>query len=435
MKQKYYVDNLMSRFIKCLLWDTYLPIVSIWKPNTPIIKGLTYVTFDRNIVRAKLDYTPNSENRGPQTSLNSTYFEKLDDYVVGKFYRGITTNFRSNSALYDSSTHYYLGQYLRAYRDIFGVDLMPFYNCYSGNASTKIRIKMNTTLDANGNVDSMSEKLIDNNTIDDGLITYIVPIKFNQYYTIYFNSQVPFRIKPAYYDGISLSDVKNVNGQIVRSDLVGYCSAIQPHVYKPLTYAGNQEAGNVATKLKEEYLVLLIQVPKKINSALTVLEGDYSNTKINNNPFLDDRGNIVRISKLTNHYIGNIKELSKEDVESIFKPVSSLPHNVDRITYAFNNRLIEYLLYAPIVVNDRIKDNIKRVQENITSSNAKKVFGEIYKCNYVKDVWDNQLRYYLYNLVTQGVERVLKYDVNGFVDKDSEFIIDRGKVLGGDFDV
>ena len=56
MFQKYYSDNLISKFIKCLLWDTYIPTVDIWRPGKSIIKGFTYITYDRYIVKAEQDY-------------------------------------------------------------------------------------------------------------------------------------------------------------------------------------------------------------------------------------------------------------------------------------------------------------------------------------------------------------------------------------------
>lgn len=57
------------------------------------------------------------------------YFEIIEPYIRGKFYKGLTTNFTSNSSLYDSKTHYYLGEYLRMIRDLDDINLMPYYNC------------------------------------------------------------------------------------------------------------------------------------------------------------------------------------------------------------------------------------------------------------------------------------------------------------------
>jgi len=37
----------------------------------------------------------------------------------------------SKSSYYDSDTHYRLGRYLRYIRDVYNINLMPFYNCYN----------------------------------------------------------------------------------------------------------------------------------------------------------------------------------------------------------------------------------------------------------------------------------------------------------------
>lgn len=51
-----------------------------------------------------------------------------------------TQTFESITDYYDSDTHEYLGNYLRAYRDIKGINLMPYYNCFSGVFTSKFSI-------------------------------------------------------------------------------------------------------------------------------------------------------------------------------------------------------------------------------------------------------------------------------------------------------
>ena len=46
---------------------------------------------------------------------------------------------------------------------------------------------------------------------------------------------------------------------------------------------------------------------------------------------------------------------------------------------------------------------------------------------YINDVWESNLRYYIYNIVTQNEKTPLYKDLNGYVDKDSEYIIQNGK--------
>lgn len=107
-----------------------------------IIRGLTYIT-PNYIVKCnkssegyiiengKIKYTPKSVNDTylDENDNSQPYFEIIEPYIRGKFYKGITTNFVSNSSLYDAKTHYYLGEYLRMIRDLDGINLMPYYNC------------------------------------------------------------------------------------------------------------------------------------------------------------------------------------------------------------------------------------------------------------------------------------------------------------------
>lgn len=501
MSQKYQVDNLTSRFIKCLLYDTYIPTVDIWKPGKPLIKGMTYITNDKYIVVAKKDYLPiietvesttynessiklahtniikvneliidghlisqylyfdqdvievykinNQEGiiynidvllptgvssvpasvsyiyknivAGPQSALDEEYFEIIEPYVQGKFYPGVTSNFKSNSSLYDSDTHYMLGQYLRMLRDLDDLDLMPYYNCFDGTTSDKIRID----IDDNG-----VESLIKNNEINDGFITYIVPIKFNKEYSIYYNSNVPFRVKPVYYDGITLSSLKDIsNDTEIKSTLIRHCSLTSPHILSPIERLAQYDmSGNSSSKLIEDYLCLLIQAPKN-NSPLIVLEDNYKNTNINS------INNINHLPEVLYGDKNDVLQLTEEEINNILKPYSSLLYKPTNMSYAFNDRLIEYLLLSPIINKDKIRDNIRRVQEYLTSEKAKKEFGYIYPYTYKKDIWDNLMRLYIYNLVIKDKKNPLYLDINGFVDKDSEFIIDRGKQGGGSLNV
>ena len=424
--QKFYVDNLISRFIKCLLWDTYIPIVDVWKPGKNIIEGFTYITNDKYIVVAKNDYIKGKTlGNGPQSSKDSTYFEIKEPFIEGKFYRGITTNFQATSPLYDPNTHYALGQYLRYVRDMHDIDLLPFYNCYCGENSNKIRI----IVDSDG-----VEKIITTNQIQDNLITYIVPVKYNKQYTIYYSSMTPFKIRPAYYDGITVKDFRTTeNNTIVTSTTVRSCSKKSPFIYDLPQISGKDiMTQNTSARLIEDYLVLLIQVPKNNNSNLVVLEGNYSDCNIIND----------LTPRLPNKYLGDGQSLTQSELNEILKPVSSLLTNYSNEEYAFSDRLIEYLLYSPITSSARIKDNIKRVQEYLSSSKAWEIFGRQYNLTKNKskvDIWDNNLRTYIYNIVTKDKKTPLTYDINGFVDKDSEFIIDKAKIniydkndVGGD---
>lgn len=425
MAQKYYVDNLISKFIKCLLWDTYIPTVDIWKPGKSLVKGFTYITYDKYIVVAKKDYpSSNPLDKEPKSALDQSYFTIIDKYIEGKFYKGLTTNFESNSALYDPDTHYMLGQYLRSIRDLHDLDLMPYYNCYSGISSDKLRINKiitkDTTIQDKYNI---SYNLVTDNTVNDGLVSYIVPIKMNQDYTIYYNTSIPFQILPIYYDNISAQEITNQKAIVVNG-----CSVLKPFKYKFDAKGNNDVFQDTRARLVEDYLCLLIQVPKNTDSNLVVLEGDYTNVKLN----LNNTNNEASGYKLPKVFLGDIDNI---DLNTILKPFPSLVLLQGDTNFAFSDRLIEYLLYNPIINNDRIKSNISRIQKYLSSNKAQEELGSKYTRTFIKDIWDNNLRYYIYNLVTQNNKTRLFKDINGFVDKDTEFIIDKAKIKEGDWNV
>ena len=662
MFQNYYSDNLISKYIKCLLSETYVPTVGIWKPGTSILSGFTYITYDGYIVRAKKDfiaypifeYDSKSKNTstssgiigsvsqviidgevsqedipvdvekygvkfndtyylylkehfdnginnflcsyfcgdiggvvrsrwnmtkiedlGPESTFDSTYFDVIKPYVQGEYYPGVSSNYESNSALYDSNTHYYLGNYLRMLRDINNIDLMQYYNCYSGDMSDSIRIKQsdikeyvyvgrlskyiinrndsftykeagkvseelyNSTLnyyyaDINNNVDikniayhidldnrvvtsnaggsyriseydygktfeiperdsednyytniylitgksgnltinSESNKYYEingggssfwynrtfrwdstaqyciridryyvyknnsyvgssevpwkesneyyalqsidaiyNGKVNDSNKVYIVPIKFNKIYSIYIDSYTPFKIQPVYYDGVFAKGIYDYSeDRLIGSTTVNYCSKTQPFIFNSIISIQKSVENVLSTsKLVEDHLVLLVQVPKSNKSPLVVLEGDYSDIGLNNN-------------SLPKLYVGN----GCSD-PLIFKSVPSLTRNLGNVENAFSDRLIEYLMNNVIVKNSSIKNNIERVQSYITSSTALKKLGNVYSKEIKKDVWDYNMQYYIYNLVTSKNNKFNKLyaDINGFIDKDTEFILSK----------
>ena len=420
MAQKYYVDNLISRFIKCLLWDTYVPTVAVWKPGRSLIKGLTYVTDDKYIVVAKNDYI-SGQGESPKSALDDKYFQIISPFIPNKFYRGVTSNFESNSALYDPDTHYALGQYLRYLRDMENLNLMPYYNCYSGESSDRIRIKEKNN----------KEYIELNNEIEDGQITYIVPIKLNQTYSIYYESNIPFKVLPAYYDGIQAAQVKDTKGNLLHSITVNHSCRKHPYIFDSINMLGKQAVfEDTSARLLEDYLVLLIQVPKLSLSNLVVLEGNYETNRLD----LNNKNGESSINRLTPIHFG---DLSKDtaNLNRDIKVVPSLTFELGNTNYAFSDRLIEYLLYSPIINRDKIRYNIKRVQDYLSSSKAEKELGTQYKETFVQDIWDDNLRAYIYNLVIGDSKTPLYKDINGFVDKDSEFIIDRAKIDGGKFNV
>ena len=85
---------MISKFIKDLLKDTYVPTVPIWNDNDPLVKDMIYVTKEY-IVKAKKNYNPSTSNN--ISVFNNDYFKIICPYIFGQFYQGVTSNFKSSS--------------------------------------------------------------------------------------------------------------------------------------------------------------------------------------------------------------------------------------------------------------------------------------------------------------------------------------------------
>lgn len=433
--QEFYTNTLESKFIKSLLSKTYIPTVQVWKPGIKLVKGFTYIT-KNYILKALVDFTPTSGNIGPKVELDNNYFEVLDTYVFGKFYKGITSNFESNNSLYDTETHYYLGEYLRAYRDLFDINLMPYYNCWGGQYSDKVRLnKVGSDIKLN--------KF--NQRYNDGLKTLLVPIKFNQKYTIYIDSNSPVRFYIAYSEGdriieefnnpTIINELKNKNKNYIKFEEAGL-NFSNPKLFE-VNIKSTQGTGESEASFYKDYLTLVIQLPEINITNVLVLEGDYLNNKvITKNIYNDDNEIIESYNNRIKEVIYNekdLKEATKKDLEYYYSGgIPKLTQTFNGKSYAFSDRLIEYLTLNVITENEDISDNIERIQEYIQTSTNRRVNNSMYAGRaFIKGVWDNNLRKYIYDEVTKRNYKNNRvngtiFDINGFLDKDSESIIMRG---------
>ena len=169
MYTKFYDNTIVTKFVKELVARTNVPFISTWKPGDFAIRGMFYITSD-SIWKCLHTGWPKSVNDfcdlahetkvaeidddGNITSISSNsinksntmsvrFFERVSPYVFGQEYFNITGNYKSDLLGYDATTHFYLGQYLRMMRDIYDLDLMPFYNCYGGENLVDIDFNAN----------------------------------------------------------------------------------------------------------------------------------------------------------------------------------------------------------------------------------------------------------------------------------------------------
>ena len=206
-----------SNFIKNLLHSTFLPLLRTVRDNDYIIRDRLYI-YKCNIIRctnsgyiaaknANLDgnlypkstlrksddekvkigqiyYTyingrpkeivgKSGDTRSPLAEgwleYNVASYVILGEYFFGEQNDKFCSNFLSNSEGYDFKTHERLGHYLRSLRDMYGLNLMPLYNCFDNTLLKNIYIRP----------DRIEKTSQDNQTK-----VYKIPIRFNTDYTI-----------------------------------------------------------------------------------------------------------------------------------------------------------------------------------------------------------------------------------------------------------
>ena len=455
MKQRYFTNTLISKYIKYLLSQTPLPNYPVINTDDFILEGCYYIY--KNIIfkctksgyfrglkhnqmvedhlyvnewvlttdndyEAKhwvprdisnpdftgaWEYLPDEKGIGGLTVTDDViqYYKKpvaeaqfINYYNFGDDTLNITHKFVSNTSYYDQQTHKYLGEYLRCLRDIYNLDLMSLYNCFNYNFADNVTL----SLDKNNQV--LQQK-------SDKFKVILIPIKYNKTYTIALDSSFPILLKSILYDKVLL---KNTSGDLftdlLQEDVrqVASCSFQNPITYSISNIIPDISKGISVEKSKElqdfeSRLYLAIQVPNSFNSKLVVLEGDFSNA--------------VNHKTINAEYL---QKLSEPNISRIFTSKPSLLETTDPEQCPFSDKLISYLLRYTIDTREYIDDNVSRIEDAIQYSPNPKHF--------VKGVWDTDLRYNLYKLYLRIKDRPYldNTDILGFVDKDIEDAAMRG---------
>lgn len=380
MRQKFFTNTIQGRFIKSLLSNTYLPIYNTVRVGDYIIKGFVYV-YKKSLVRCK----------------QSGYFGKdgkvdvINHYNFGEVYPKYSELFRSSYGYYDTETHEWLGKYLRCYRDIYDVNLMAFYNCFSGSYFPNVVIR------------------------DSGVITTVtknykvakVPIKFNKKYTIAVDCSADVLIAPAVISKGNLTTVVANGTEINLTAALGEGNVVRKNnlTFKtPLIYElenKNPDKEGFYQRYERD-LYLLIQLPQDNYSSLVVLEGDYSKATTN-------------LQKIIN--AEELNQLSDNEVNALFINSLSLLQLNDGNTYPFADRLMEYLLWNTISHMDDIGQNIERTQQYAYKFDI--------NAQFIPGVWSHYLRYLLFMNFNKD-KKSTHLDNLGFVDKDVEKFLQRG---------
>lgn len=397
MLQKFFETTIESTFVKSIIYNTPLPLFDTIGEGDYMIKGAYYIIkHDFVLCTQSGTYKDPTINVG-NYSMGSTLSDSSDSpkaeyrlirhYSFNQHIRNITKRHISSYSYYDGETHKYLGDYLRCLRDIFGLNLMSMYNCFTYEMMQNVQL----TLDKNN-------PIILENTESSKVVA--IPIKFNKIYTIVVDSDLVIAYPVLISDKSILLDSTReavISKNFQNFSLRTYSDVTFSH---PVTY--KLECTDLNIYNNQKFLNLLIQLPASNTSSLVVLEGDYSSkgAKTVISGMLDPENQEL----VTSYEVQKLSELYAFD--------NSLLKINDGSFYAFGSKLIEYLVHNVVTNMDFISENIMRVQEYIDPNNT---------IGYVKGVWSPLLRCLILNKYNKTIDSFPKVDITGFVDSDIEY--------------
>ena len=386
-------NSLVLGHLKELLSSINLPLAKVYTDSTPLYDGRVYLK------GSKLYKCSNGK------------LHEVGNYS-GKFIPNITRKFKIKSSDYDSYTHEYLGDYLRYLRDRNNLNLMGLYNCFFGEMPERLNRKL---------------KSIELDSSDNKYNYYIVPVTFDQSYTIAIDSPCRYDIMCIIYDSaaIDIEDEKLIEVSHVE---VNNSSFRNPFIYKT-EFSLNDKLWS-----KEKYLKLLIKLPKQVNSSIAVLEGDFTNC-------CD-----VVDGVLVNKYV--VSEKQATEYINLPTKLSLLDYN-DHNSYPFADRLVEFILGNVITQNETVKNNISKIQNKLYPDGIRGFYDvwspdinlEIFKRAQEKDNTQGSGHRYSNTIIRKNGKQTSKvkydysvtdtyHDLTYYVDKDIESMI----FLGDDID-
>lgn len=185
-----------SNLIKNLLNNTYLPLIKTVREGDYIVVNRLYI-YKCNVIKCtESGYIASESSRVYNKITDVARFDYISEYTFGDKNNKLCTKFLSNNAGYDYVTHERLGNYLRCLRDMYGLNLMPLYNCFSANVFPGHYISNDRVT-----------KTLENH----GTKIYKVPIRFNKDYTICMDNYGSTRFAPAFIKYDNLLKVNNTS--------------------------------------------------------------------------------------------------------------------------------------------------------------------------------------------------------------------------------
>lgn len=395
--QNFYSDTLGARFIKSLLAQTPIPLFDSVVDGDHIVNGCYYV-YRHFIIKCHTSgilSVPETEvgKLVPSETLFPSIFLVTDTgYVAARFYvvsyvhdESIKTHtaYRSNTNYYDPDTHYHLGRYLRYLLTTTGLNLFPYYNSYNFTQFSDVKLNNDVQYTVGISRTTKSKHKV-----------VAVPILFGHNYNIHLDCSSQVLMRACIHDNNgyveeyrlpkSLAETLQNSGQIY--------SRIQ--FSNPVTF--RIESADIESVMLQKDLYLVIQLPIDNESSIVVQE----NYKTTSKTFCDS--NSCRMFP-----------------DVINPSLISLNTNT---TYAFSNRLLEYLLDHVITEHDPITKNIEEVQTSLAA-----IYPE-YNKSFIKRVhkkgfWDSDIKRLVLDLYEKTADNQNIYDQDGFINRDIYSII------------
>ena len=381
MFQTFYTNTIESKFIKALLHNTPLSNLQSVQDEDYIVKDICYV-YKNQIIKCtysgylgnKIISSTGSNNEQVYKLAEKGKFEKICDYKLGESIPKFTSQYYSKTSYYDVDTHIKLGKLLRDVNNIYGINLLPFYNCYC-------------------------PKYLNNSTRD-----IIIPIQFDQQYTIAINCPIAYSITPIFYDGFSLLTP-------FETKIIGGSSFTQPFLYESPNQTVGSDSLLQLIDTRRNQLYLKITIPENYQKSIVILQGDFTNNSY----------------KVFNNSKGVLQQMSDKTLNKLLISKPTLLNFTDGNTYAFCNTLIEYLLSNVITNLDIFNKNILRTQKYLNNDNDLLIDND--EIDQIKinenGIWSTELRVLLYQLYMKNYlnfkgPKYRQNDITGFVDKHME---------------
>ena len=199
-------------------------------------------------------------------------------YTSEKAVHGLTRSLNSHGRYYDTTTHEYLGDYLRFLRDYHNINLMSMYNCFNDKLYNNVYFNF----DLPGGKEATFDAQAPNYKI------YALPVKLFSEYTIAIDCSQGIELFCGLYN-TSLDISEKATKLAAKTYLkVNKTLFNQPFLYNKLTVnnwpaSDDLTNGGVRTDIytrwdltaREKDLKLFIKVPTSCKSSITILEGDY----------------------------------------------------------------------------------------------------------------------------------------------------------------